>query len=270
MKKGIIAHKLLLKHGSIELGHNVTTALFDQDQEKVLDPKKTIYQEICDACPNVEESKIRAVLGAFLFSGDDVHKLTKVLSGGERNRVAMAKIILSKANFFLLDEPTNHLDIESKEVILRALKNFEGTILFVSHDQDFVNRLATKIIELHENGVTLYPGDYDSYLAVKDSVGKNRDENLIGAKKASLPSQVAFVKGESKKELYELQKKVKNLNNRIVQIEQKKPEILNQMGLAVYGSAEYVKLHEELLRSDKILQAAIKERDELSKKINKE
>ncbi len=266
----LIAQKLTLKHGSIELGHNVVTTLFDQDQEKVLDPKKTIYQEICDACPNVEESKIRAVLGAFLFSGDDVHKLTKVLSGGERNRVAMAKIILSKANFFLLDEPTNHLDIESKEVILQALKGFEGTILFVSHDQDFVNRLATKIIELNENGVTLYPGNYDSYLEVKDSLGKHRNEDIDVLKKSGSSSQTVSVAGISKKELYELQKKVKNLNNRVAQLEQKKPEILNQMGLVAYGSAEYTKLHEELLRSDKIMQAAIQERDELSKKLNKE
>jgi ATP-binding cassette, subfamily F, member 3 len=264
----LIANKLSLKHGSIELGHNVVTALFDQDQENVLDPNKSIFQEICDACPNVTEAQIRAVLGAFLFSGDDVFKLTKILSGGERNRVAMTKIILSKANFFLLDEPTNHLDIESKEVILQALKKFEGTILFVSHDQDFVNKLATTIIELNADGVTSYVGNYDNYLDVKQTVQKIRGKENEPEKQA-VKNNSGSQSTISKKDLYEMQKKAKNLSNKIAQLEQKEPEILNKMGLVEYGSLEYIQLTEELSKTKKSLETATKEWHEISQKINK-
>lgn len=263
----LIAEKLALKHGTIELGHNVITSLFDQDQEKVLDPKKTIFEEVVGACPNIEESKIRAVLGAFLFSGDDVHKLTKVLSGGERNRVAMSKIILSKANFFLLDEPTNHLDIESKEIILNALKSFEGTILFVSHDQDFVNRLATKIIELDHNGVVAYDGNYDSYLETKNVVLKLRGKDCEAS---TIKVVNAPVKTQTNKELYELQKKFRNLENKIKQLEQKKPEILNQMGLVAYGSEQYLQHNQELDKNKKALEVANKEWEEVAKKLDRD
>lgn len=264
----LIAEKLRLQHGTIELGHQVMTALFDQDQEKVLDPKKTIYEEVIASCPQAPESQIRTVLGAFLFSGDDVHKLTKVLSGGERNRVAMSKIILSKANFFLLDEPTNHLDIESKEVILQALKNYEGTILFVSHDQDFVNKLATKIIELDVNGVTPYFGNYDNYLDTKNAVAKMRgqDSGDQVVKKTTTSSN----KPESKKEQYELSKKFRNLENKIKQLEQKKPEILNKMGLVAYGSDEYHALNQELDKVKKSLEVAGKEWEEVAVKLDRD
>ncbi|MBP6892629.1 ABC-F family ATP-binding cassette domain-containing protein [Candidatus Babeliales bacterium] len=264
----LIAEKLKLTHGSIELGHQVITSLFDQDQEKVLDPKKTIFEEVVSSCPQATEAQIRTVLGAFLFSGDDVHKLTKVLSGGERNRVAMSKIILSKANFFLLDEPTNHLDIESKEVILQALKNYEGTILFVSHDQDFVNKLSTKIIELDVNGVTPYFGNYDNYLDTKNAVFKMRGQDSVtqSEKKESTGSN----KPESKKEQYELSKKFRNLENKIKQLEQKKPEILNKMGLVAYGSDEYQVLNQELDKVKKTLEVAGKEWEEVARKLDRD
>ncbi|MBP7854639.1 ATP-binding cassette domain-containing protein [Candidatus Babeliales bacterium] len=236
----LIAQKLPMQRGSIQLGYNVTTALFDQDQEKVLDPNKTILQEVSDSLPQVPESKIRAVLGALLFSGDDVYKFTKVLSGGERNRVAMAKVVLSNANFFLLDEPTNHLDIESKEVILQGLKSFEGTILFVSHDQDFVNRLATKIIELHEHGVYCFDGNYDAYLAFKAAKQKSSDKELHQASSHAVKKEVV-----NKKEQFELQKKVKNITNRIAQAEKRLSELLHKMGSVVYESVEYSTLNTE-------------------------
>ncbi len=264
----LIAEKLRLQHGSIELGHQVVTALFDQDQEKVLDPKKTIFEEVVASCPQATEAQIRMILGAFLFSGDDVHKLTKVLSGGERNRVAMSKIILSKANFFLLDEPTNHLDIESKEVILQALKNFEGTILFVSHDQDFVNKLSTKIIELDTNGVTPYFGNYDAYLETKNTVSKMRDQG--SDQTATLKNTTASNKPESKKELYELSKKFRNLENKIKQLEQKQPEISNKMGMVAYGSDEYHQLNQELDKVKKSLQATTKEWEEVAIKLDRD
>jgi ATP-binding cassette subfamily F protein 3 len=264
----LIAKKLSLEHGSIVLGHQVSTALFDQDQEKVLDPDKTILQEVMDSLPHVKESEIRAVLGAFLFSGDDVHKVTRVLSGGERNRVAMTKVVLSKSNFYLLDEPTNHLDIESKEVILQALKNFEGTIFFVSHDQDFVNRLATKIIELHKHGVHVFEGNYDEYLAFKNNVAnlkKNQNQHM------PLKSiKETAVKPENKKEQYELQKKAKNLANRIASFKQKHTEILHNMGMAAYGGVQYQTLQSEFEKLQKNMQNATKELKELEQKLIKE
>lgn len=264
----LIAEKLKLQQGSIEHGHNVITSLFDQDQERVLDPKKTIFEEVVASCPNALESHIRAILGAFLFSGDDINKLTKVLSGGERNRVAMAKIILSKANFFLLDEPTNHLDIESKEIILQALKNFEGTILFVSHDQDFVNRLATKIVELDQEGVTSYFGNYDSYLDTKNAVQKSRGKIVDSSTERK--GAVSNAPTVSKKELYELQKKFRNLENKIKQLEQKKPELLNQMGMVEYGSEKYVQFNQELDKVKKTLETTTKEWEEVAKKLDRD
>lgn len=261
----IIAGKLPIQHGAISFGHNVTSALFDQDQEKVLDPDKTIIQEVIDACPNVQESQIRAILGAFLFSGDDVKKRTVVLSGGERNRVAMAKIILSKANFFLLDEPTNHLDIESKEVILEALKHFDGTILFVSHDQDFTNKLANKIIELTENGVTLYPGNYESYLELKDPSQAPKQ-----SKSTTKNDTNEAEKAESKKELFLLQKKSKNLENKISALEQQLPIIATKLSIAQYGSSSYKVRQDELTKVHADIKAAQAEWEELQKQIAKE
>lgn len=228
----LIAKKLDLQQGSINLGHNVAVALFDQDQEKVLDPNKTIFQEVIDACPSAQESQIRATLGSLLFSGDDIFKLTKVLSGGERNRVAMAKVILSKANFFLLDEPTNHLDIESKEIILQALKQYEGTILFVSHDQDFVNRLATKVAELTTSGIKLYAGNYDDYIAFKNAT------NQTATKKQQAATHVATEKPKQQLD-FKQQKKIKNVGNKIQKLEQEITSLLEKSGNVSYGSSEY-------------------------------
>lgn len=264
----LIAHKLSCTQGSITLGHQVTTALFDQDQEKVLDPDKTIYQEICDSVPQATEAQIRSVLGAFLFSGDDVFKLIKVLSGGERNRVAMVKIILSKANFFLLDEPTNHLDIESKEVILAALQNYQGTILFVSHDQDFVQRLATKIVELHADGVTVFPGTYEAYLQHKMTLENTKTGSNVVQEKKSEKAE-AKVSSIDKKELYELQKKAKNMTNRIAANEKRQLQILDEMGKAEYGSELHQKLQKEFEAVEKSLKDTQKDLGILSAKINK-
>jgi ATP-binding cassette subfamily F protein 3 len=152
---------------AVSFGHNVEIAVFEQDQVKVLDPQKTVYEEVNDAVPSASESTIRAFLGSFLFSGDEIKKRCGVLSGGERNRVAMVKVLLKKANFLLLDEPTNHLDLYAKDVLLQSLQQYQGTMFFVSHDHDFVQHLATRVIELTPNGMHSYPGDYESYLYCK-------------------------------------------------------------------------------------------------------
>ena len=152
--------------GLIRLGSNVHIGYYDQEQQ-VLDPDKTIFQEISDAWPSMTGTRIRNVLAAFLFTGDDVFKYIRDLSGGERGRVSLAKLMLSDANLLILDEPTNHLDIMSKEILEQAVSAYTGTVLFVSHDRYFINRTATRILELSENGLAAYDGNYDDYLEKK-------------------------------------------------------------------------------------------------------
>lgn len=155
--------------GNVEYGSKVDIGYYDQEQSH-LHLKKSVLQELWDDHPTTPEGEIRTLLGSFLFSGDDVEKSIASLSGGERARVALAKLAMEKNNFLILDEPTNHLDIDSKEVLENALIDFEGTLLFVSHDRYFINRMATKVIEISETGVTEYLGDYDYYLQKKEEL----------------------------------------------------------------------------------------------------
>jgi len=154
--------------GSLTVGHNVVADYFAQDQANVLDASRSAYDELYSDCPYEMVPKLRDILGAFLFSGDDIHKKIGVLSGGERNRLALAKMLLRPSNLLLMDEPTNHLDLFSKEVLLDALKGFDGTVVFVSHDRYFVNGLATRIVEVGEGKLTDYYGDYEYYLSKKE------------------------------------------------------------------------------------------------------
>lgn len=168
----LIAQVLPFQQGSIAWGHNVNYALFNQDQNKALNLKASIMDNIKERCPRVNDQTIRSFLGAFLFSSDDVFKPVEVLSGGEKNRVGMVAVMLQQANLLLLDEPTNHLDIPSKEVLVEGLRAFPGTILFVSHDRDFINELATDIIELTPKGVYAFHGNYDEYVYFKNKINQ--------------------------------------------------------------------------------------------------
>jgi ATP-binding cassette subfamily F protein 3 len=150
--------------GTIRLGHNVLADYFAQDQYKVLDPNAEMLDDITGSNPRVDVVTLRSLLGCFMFSGDDVFKKLGVLSGGERNRYAMAKMLVSPANFILLDEPTNHLDLRAKDVLLEAIRDFTGTVLFVSHDRYFIDGLATRVFEVEERRVHIYPGNYEDYL----------------------------------------------------------------------------------------------------------
>lgn len=153
------------------LGHNVFADYFAQDQAAVLDEERTVHGEILASAPFDAAPAIRDILGAFLFSGDDIHKRVGVLSGGERNRLALAKMLLKPSNLLLLDEPTNHLDLFSKDVLLDALKRFAGAIVFVSHDRYFVDALATRVVEVDGGAIASYPGNYEDYLARKEANG---------------------------------------------------------------------------------------------------
>ena len=150
--------------GEIKLGHNVLADYFAQDQYKVLDGNAKMLEDISGIAPKVPQTELRSLLGCFMFSGDDVFKPLGVLSGGERNRYAMAKMLVSPANMLLLDEPTNHLDLRAKDVLLDAIRNFTGTVLFVSHDRYFIDGLATRVFEVEDRRVHIYPGNYEDYL----------------------------------------------------------------------------------------------------------
>ncbi len=156
--------------GTVRLGHNVVSEYFAQDQYKVLDGDERMLDDISRAAIKVPESALRSLLGCFLFSGDDVFKKLGVLSGGERNRFALARILVSPSNFLLLDEPTNHLDMRAKDVLLDALAAFSGTVVFVSHDRYFIDRLATRVLEVENGAVTTYEGNYEDYLRKKEQL----------------------------------------------------------------------------------------------------
>lgn len=237
----LICGKYPLEAGSVSMGYNVHPALFEQDQDKVLNHKKTILEEAEDSCKTpTARQRVRGFLGAFLFPGDDVHKKIGVLSGGEKNRVAMVKVLLTDANFLILDEPTNHLDLDSKDILLRALKQFTGTILFVSHDRDFLNSLATTIIELTPNGARTYKGNYDEYLY--------RKQMNSGLQEASAPKVIEKqeVKKTSQststlnsKEAHELRKKISNIEKKISRLDADFNDLTEKLSFYAYGSDQY-------------------------------
>src|SRR5580765_5111577 len=153
-----------LTAGEFKLGHNVQPDYFAQDQYKELDPEARILEDLGEMSPSSTQTELRSLLGCFLFSGDDVFKRIGVLSGGERNRYALLKMLLHPANFLLLDEPTNHLDIRAKDVLLEALEKYTGTVVFVSHDRYFIDKLSTRVFEIGDGKVEIYPGNYEDYL----------------------------------------------------------------------------------------------------------
>jgi ATP-binding cassette subfamily F protein 3 len=162
--------------GKVKLGHNVVSEYFAQDQYKVLNGDARMLDDISKAALKVPEVQLRSLLGCFLFSGDDVFKPLGVLSGGERNRYALARILVSPSNFLLLDEPTNHLDMRAKDVLLDALAAFSGTVIFVSHDRYFIDRLATRVLEVENGSVTSHEGNYEDYQRRKAAIAAGAAE----------------------------------------------------------------------------------------------
>jgi ATP-binding cassette subfamily F protein 3 len=160
----MVAGELAPDTGKVTLGHNVVVGYYAQHHADKLDRKNTIIEEVRPLAADKPESYVRGVLGAFLFSGDDVDKPIGVLSGGERARVALAKLLLVPSNFLLMDEPTNHLDLDSSEMLIEALKSYTGTLLFVSHNRSFINNLCTHVWEVADGKLTPHPGNLDDYL----------------------------------------------------------------------------------------------------------
>ena len=218
-----IVEKLPALDGELQIGTNVFIGYYDQQQAD-LTSNKTVLKELWDEYPFKNEKDIRTVLGNFLFSGDDVLKIVSSLSGGEKARLALAKLMLQKANFLILDEPTNHLDLDSKEILENALIDYPGTILFVSHDRYFINRIASKVIELNLEGVTDYLGDYDYYVEKKleqeelKALQQNEQQSAI----QSNPSEKTSYQQdkEAKKLERQRQRRIEQIENRIEELEQ--------------------------------------------------
>src|SRR5205823_11290097 len=160
----MLAESEPLSAGELRLGHNVEPDYFAQDQYKVLDPDARMLDDLWSLAPHSTQTELRNLLGSFLFSEDDVFKKLGVLSGGERNRYALARMLLHPSNFLLMDEPTNHLDLRAKDILLEALQEFNGTIVFVSHDRYFIDKLATRVCEIGNGKVEVFPGNYEDYL----------------------------------------------------------------------------------------------------------
>lgn len=216
-----IIHQLPFIRGKEQLGTNVTIGYYDQGQAD-LHSNKTILQELWDEHPTTPEVEIRNVLGGFLFSGQDVEKTISLLSGGEKARVALAKLAMNQENFLILDEPTNHLDIDNKEVLENALIDYEGTLLFVSHDRYFINRVATKVVELSENGTRVYLGDYDYYLEKKQeerelqALLQDEQEEEVNP---SAGKQSFQLSKEQQKQLRQARRKVEQIENQLAKLE---------------------------------------------------
>ena len=224
----ILAGEIKDYSGEWNLGHNVNIGYFAQNQEEVLSPEKTVLQEAEDAATEETRTKVRDLLGSFLFSGEDVTKKTKVLSGGERNRLALCKLLLRPFNTLIMDEPTNHLDIQSKEIIKLALQKFEGTIIVISHDREFLQGLCDKIFEFRDGSMKEFLGNINEYLEYRQKESLRE----ISAEKSKL-SQEAEIKAEEKKEAANnevksqqnantfVSKEQKNLQNKLKKIEEK-------------------------------------------------
>ena len=209
--------------GRVTLGSRVQIGYYDQEQQ-VLHPEKTLFEEISDAWPALTQTQIRNMLAAFLFTGDDVFKLVGSLSGGERGRLSLAKLMLSEANFLILDEPTNHLDIASREILEEALGTYTGTVLYVSHDRYFINQTATRILELTNQALVNYIGDYDYYLEKKEELTRiyapsepeeNRDETASEGKLSWQQAKEAQARQRKR------ENDIKRLEQRIEELEQR-------------------------------------------------
>jgi ATP-binding cassette subfamily F protein 3 len=232
--------------GTIKLGHNVLADYFAQDQYKVLDGNAKMLEDIAGIAPKVPVVDLRSLLGCFMFSGDDVFKTLGVLSGGERNRYAMAKMLVSPANMLLLDEPTNHLDLRAKDVLLDAIRNFTGTVLFVSHDRYFIDGLATRVFEVEDKRVHIYPGNYEDYLWRKqggpEKITTAITEELSPAAAVAVEAPVkvaeaaAAVKRLNPIKLRQLEERLRSVEEQVLSLEGSIAAAEEKMG--VFTSAE--------------------------------
>ena len=253
--------------GEKRFGANVEVGYYDQTQSK-LTPSNTVLDELWNDFKLTPEVEIRNRLGAFLFSGDDVKKSVGMLSGGEKARLLLAKLSMENNNFLILDEPTNHLDIDSKEVLENALIDFDGTLLFVSHDRYFINRVATHVLELSENGSTLYLGDYDYYVEKKAEVEMIQTEEASTSNQAKEASPVNDYQAqkESQKEVRKLMRQIESLEAEIEELESQSQAISEQM-LETNDAGKLMELQAELDKISHRQEEAMLEWEELSEQV---
>jgi ATP-binding cassette subfamily F protein 3 len=257
--------------GEIKLGHNVEVDYFAQDQYKALDPGARVLDDLFSVAPRSTQTELRSLLGCFLFSEDDVFKTIGVLSGGERNRYALARMLLHPSNFLLLDEPTNHLDLRAKDILLESLKKFTGTVVFVSHDRYFIDKLATRVFEIGDGRIEVFPGNYEDYLwrkqgregetpALEDALAGRLPTNAAAAPAADVQQAAADGQTDSAVRVPAGKRvnpiKVKQMKERCREVEEEIVRLeaaiaQSQTALENFVSAEETQRQTELLRRSK-------------------
>ena len=265
--KSIVGQIPFIK-GEARFGANVEVGYYDQTQSK-LTPHNSVLDELWNDFKLTPEVEIRNRLGAFLFSGDDVKKTVGMLSGGERARLLLAKLSMENNNFLILDEPTNHLDIDSKEVLENALIDFDGTLLFVSHDRYFINRVATQVLELSEEGSTLYLGDYDYYLEKKaelEALAAAQAEAMPVSSTEEVTSNDYHLQKQNQKELRKITRRIEQLEAEMEELDQKIQAITETMH-STNDAADLVQLQSELDQLTVQQEAVMEEWAELSEQV---
>ncbi|WP_449159619.1 ABC-F family ATP-binding cassette domain-containing protein [Streptococcus sp.] len=265
--KSIVGQIPFIK-GEARFGANVEVGYYDQTQSK-LTPHNSVLDELWNDFKLTPEVEIRNRLGAFLFSGDDVKKTVAMLSGGERARLLLAKLSMENNNFLILDEPTNHLDIDSKEVLENALIDFDGTLLFVSHDRYFINRVATQVLELSEEGSTLYLGDYDYYLEKKaelEALAAAQAEAVPVSSTEEVTSNDYHLQKQNQKELRKITRRIEQLEAEMEELDQKIQDITETMH-STNDAADLVQLQSELDQLTVQQEAVMEEWAELSEQV---
>lgn len=267
------------KHeGERRMGHNVNFSFYAQHQLESLHVDETLLEELRYADPTKSDTELRSVLGCFLFGGEDVFKKIKVLSGGEKSRVALAKVLISEANFLLLDEPTNHLDMQSVNILIQAIEQYEGTCVIVSHDRHFVSKTATKIWFIEDEEIKQYPGTYDEYLIWQ---AKREAEGIIDAPRPDKNNQKFKTENQKTKpktkvtdfELKQIEKTIEQLEHEVMELEEKKKIIEKQLAdTTLYQDADklaettatYEKVKEELAQKSNAWEVKVEELEELA------
>jgi ATP-binding cassette subfamily F protein 3 len=264
--------------GELRLGHNADVDYFAQDQYKALDPNARMLDDLFEAAPRSTQTELRSLLGCFLFSEDDVFKTIGVLSGGERNRYALARMLLHPSNFLLLDEPTNHLDLRAKDVLLDSLQKFTGTVVFVSHDRYFIDKLATRVFEIGDGRVEVFPGNYEDYLWRKEGKDNAAAATSLAPNGTAIPANSAVRINDHDEDKSEPETKLKRLNpiklkqmrERLVELEEEIARLEAAITTAETALQNFVSVEETqrqtslLERSKANLEQAMNEWEEMS------
>ena len=262
----IIMDKIEPDCGLKVLGTNVNVGYYDQEQSN-LDLSKTILDEVWDEFPNMTTAKLRSVLASFLFTGDDVFKEINKLSGGEKCRINLLKLMLSKSNLLLLDEPTNHLDILSREALEDAILQYDGTLMIISHDRYFLNKVINRILELKEDGITEYLGNYSYYQEKKENPNRfHQYEELASGKTKTQIKEEKKKKREADKEAKALKLQIKNIEKSINDLEEALEELQNQLCLeSVYSNPEESnRVNKEIRSTESKLESLYEEWEKLA------